>query len=154
MEVRCNGWVMGEKRPISSVEDMLIPAITLISGALVAYTAGVWTERRSGVLRPVHAGLFAVGLLADASGTYLMSRIAQSGTYETAGAASVLSQLMAITGSAALGLMALHLAWAIAVLLRGDAAAARVFHRFSLGVWALWLVPYVTGMASAMLPAA
>jgi hypothetical protein len=31
---------------------------------------------------------------------------------------------------------------------RGDAAR---FHRFSLIVWSIWLVPYVTGMLAAML---
>lgn len=129
---------------------MLILAIVLISGALVSYTIGVWSERRAGRLQPVHAAWFAAGLTADASGTWVMTQLARTGTSAASGAASVLSQVMAVTGAAALGLMALHLAWALGVLLRDNAAAARVFHRFSLGVWAVWLVPYATGMASAM----
>ncbi len=129
---------------------MLIPAIILISAALVLYTAGVWAERRSGTLRPWHAALFAAGLACDASGTWLMAQIARAGSYETAGLASVLTTLMAVTGALALALMGVHLAWALAVLWKGSEQARRVFHRFSLGVWALWLVPYITGMASAM----
>ncbi len=58
---------------------------------------------------------------------------------------------MAVTGALALVLMAIHLAWALVVLWKGSETARQVFHRFSLGVWGLWLVPYVTGMASAMI---
>ena len=47
--------------------------------------------------------------------------------------------------------MAAHAAWAIVVLLRGRENELVGFHRFSLGVWGLWLVPYVAGMASAMI---
>lgn len=141
---------MGEGPRVPTVESMLIPAIVLISAALVLYTSGVWAERRSGTLRAGHAALFAAGLACDASGTWLMAQIARTGTYETSGVATVLTTLMAVTGALALVLMAVHLTWALVVLWKGSDAARRVFHRFSLGVWALWLVPYFTGMASAM----
>ncbi|QIK73582.1 TIGR03987 family protein [Propioniciclava coleopterorum] len=130
---------------------MLIPAIVLITAALLLYTAGVWGERRSGTLRPLHVALFAGGFLCDAGGTWLMSQIAGSGTYTTTGAASVLTTLMAVTGGLALILMGIHLAWAIGVLAKGSPAARATFHRFSVLVWAIWLVPYFTGMASAMI---
>lgn len=130
---------------------MLVPAIVLISAALVLYTTGVLAERRSGVLTNLHAALFAGGLACDATGTWLMTRIAQAGTYATTGLASTLTTMMAVTGALALLLMAAHLLWAVAVLWRGDEAAKRLFHRFSLAVWAVWLVPYVAGMASAMI---
>ncbi|MBO3142221.1 HsmA family protein [Dermatophilus congolensis] len=131
---------------------LLVPAIVLITGALIAYTIGVWAERRAGVLRPWHAAMFALGLTFDASGTFLMGRIAASGaTLATTGAASVLTQLMQVTGAAALVLMAIHLLWAVVVLIRRDHKAQVTFHRFSVGVWALWLVPYFTGMAAAMM---
>lgn len=129
---------------------MLIAAIVLISAALLLYTSGVWAERRSGGLRPHHAALFAAGLVCDASGTWLMAQIARAGSYETAGVATLLTTLMAVTGALALVLMAVHLAWALVVLWKGSDAARRTFHRFSLGVWGLWLVPYFEGMASAM----
>ena len=130
---------------------MLIFAIILITGALALYTAGVWGERRSGTLTPGHVALFAGGFLCDASGTFLMSQIAGAGTYTTPGVASVLTTLMAITGGLALILMGIHLAWAIGVLVKGSAASRATFHRFSVIVWAIWLVPYFTGMASAMM---
>lgn len=130
---------------------MLSLAIALITVALVLYSSGVWAEHRAGVLRPRHAALFAAGLVADASGTALMSRIASEGTYAASGLASALTTLMAVTGAAALILMLVHLGWALVVLWRGSDSAKRTFHRFSLGVWGLWLVPYVTGMAGAMI---
>lgn len=133
------------------MECMLIPAIVLITAALVLYTWGVWAERRQGTLRGWHVALFALGFFADACGTFLMSRIAAEGTYKATGVAAILTQLMAVTGLIALIGMGLHLAWAVWVLLRGSADAKATFHRFSLGVWAVWLVPYVTGAASAMI---
>ena len=130
--------------------SVLIAAIILITSALVLYTLGVWGERRQGLLRPWHAAAFAAGFTCDASGTYLMSLIATSGTFATTGVATTLTSLMAVTGALALVLMGLHLAWAVVVLWKGSEGAKRVFHRFSLGVWVLWLIPFFTGMAGAM----
>ena len=50
----------------------------------------------------------------------------------------------------ALILMALHLVWAVVTMLRNRPDEKRAFHRFSIVVWAIWLVPYFTGMAAAM----
>lgn len=131
--------------------DMLILAIALITAALCLYTVGVWSEHRAGVLRPAHVAWFVTGLLADASGTLVMSRIAAAGSYRPAGeTATVLSQVMALTGALALALMAVHAVWAVVVLVRQRPAELAQFHRFSLGVWLVWLVPYMTGMAGSM----
>lgn len=131
---------------------MLIAAIVLISLALLAYTAGVWAERLSGGLRRFHALLFGAGLAFDASGTWLMSLIAQRGTHEaTTAAGGVLIDVMALTGLIALVLMAVHFAWALVVLVRDRPHELATFHRLSVFVWAVWLVPYFTGMVGAML---
>ncbi len=129
---------------------MLVAAIILITLALVAYTTGVLAERRSGTLHWWHAGAFAVGFVFDASGTAIMSLIARSGAESATAAGGLLSAIMAATGALTLLLMFVHLVWAVVVLLRRRERELRVFHRLSLGVWALWLVPYITGMASAM----
>lgn len=127
------------------------PAIVLITSALVFYTIGVWAEHRAGVLKPWHTAMFGLGLVCDATGTWFMSQIAASGaTMATSGVAAVLTQVMSITGALALVLMAVHFGWALWVLARGDAAAKARFHRFSLVVWGVWLVPYFTGMAASM----
>ena len=124
---------------------VLIPAIVLITAALAFYSAGVWSERRVGRLRWRHAALFGAGLVLDASGTALMTLIAAESSRDRAGAAGILNGLMAWTGAAALALMAVHLAWAVVVLIRNRESERLAFHRFSLAVWALWLIPYLAG---------
>lgn len=126
---------------------MLLAAIILITSALVAYSIGVWAEHRARILKPWHAGMFALGLTCDASGTWLMSRIAAAHGDVT----GVLTHIMAWTGALALLLMVFHLGWALVVLVRHRIAEKETFHRFSLAVWGFWLIPYVTGMAGSMI---
>ena len=130
---------------------MLLPAIVLITAALVLYTIGVWAERIQRVLKWWHVVFFALGLAADASGTWLMTKIAESGESDATGVGAVLLAIMGVTGVIAILLMAVHLAWAIIVLVRGSERAKHTFHRFSVIVWAVWLVPYLTGAIGANL---
>ena len=125
---------------------MLALAIVVITLALVFYTIGVWSERIQGTLKPWHAVAFAVGLACDATGTFLMSQIAET----SAGPASAFDTVMIWTGGLAIALMAIHLVWAIVVLVRDREPEKASFHRFSIVVWAIWLVPYVTGAIGAM----
>ncbi|WP_305093638.1 HsmA family protein [Prescottella sp. R16] len=126
---------------------MLALAIIVITFALVFYSIGVWSERIQKTLEWWHAGAFALGLLCDASGTVLMSRISDgSSDTET----STFDQIMIITGAIAIVLMAVHLVWAIVVLLRDRPSEKAQFHKFSLVVWTIWLVPYFTGAVGAM----
>ena len=53
--------------------------------------------------------------------------------------------IMAVSGVIALALMAVQLLWAVVVLVRGREAEKQRFHRFSVVVWAIWLIPYLTG---------
>jgi uncharacterized repeat protein (TIGR03987 family) len=129
---------------------MLLPAIILITLALVFYTIGVWAERAQKVLKPWHAAFFGLGLAADASGTYLMSLIAE-GNRQAGVEQSILNQIMAVSGVIALVLMAVHLAWAVVVLVRDRENEKHSFHRFSVVVWAIWLVPYITGALGSSL---
>ncbi len=50
------------------------------------------------------------------------------------------------TGAAALLLMLGHAVWASAVLLRRDEHHLRAFHRISITVWSIWLIPFISGM--------
>ncbi len=129
---------------------MLSISIILITLALVAYTIGIWAEKYAGKLKPWHAAAFIVGLIFDATGTYFMSLIANNGGMITEGTAGVLTKVMAITGAMALLLMFLHASWATVVLIRNRPKELAAFHKFSLAVWAIWLIPYFTGMAAAM----
>ncbi|GAA3625332.1 HsmA family protein [Microlunatus ginsengisoli] len=128
---------------------MLAPAIVVITLALVFYSVGVWGERIQGILKPWHAVFFGLGLAADATGTFLMTRIA-AGRRADGIQASGLSAVMAVSGTIAIALMAIHLVWAVVVLIRNREHEKQTFHRFSLAVWVLWLIPYVIGAASAM----
>ena len=128
---------------------MLLPAVVTITLALVFYSVGVWGEHLQKILKWWHIVFFALGLTADAAGTLMMSSIA--GQRRAQGVpATWLDTVMAWTGVLAILLMAVHLAWAIVVRIRNRQDELQSFHRFSLAVWAIWLVPYTVGAVSAM----
>lgn len=129
---------------------MLLPAILLITLALVFYTIGVWSERVQKSLKPWHAVMFGLGLAADTTGTVLMTTIA-NGNRAAGVEQSILNQVMGVTGVIAIVLMAVHLVWAIVVLVRNREAEKNSFHRFSVIVWAIWLVPYIVGALGSSL---
>lgn len=119
----------------------LIISIVTITMALVFYTIGVWWERKSGNLTSAHVIIFWLGLLCDSVGTHMMSRLTQGGFTIT---------LHTATGALALLLMAGHAIWATYTLTRGSESARQTFHRYSLIVWIIWLVPYLSGMVMGM----
>ena len=119
---------------------MPVGATIFITLALVAYTIGVWSERIGGRLEPWHLAMFCLGLLFDTIGTGMMFDLAGGMTWDFHG----------VTGLLAIVLMALHAGWAGVVLLRRDEAWITRFHRFSIVVWCLWLVPYLSPMFVAM----
>ena len=121
--------------------ELILPA-TIMSLAFVFYTTGVWSERRQRDLRGWHVALFWLGLACDGYATVLMERLVAIG--EHAGVVHTL------TGFAAFGLMAIHATWATWVLFRGRPQARTDFHRYSIVVWAVWLVPYFGGMAAGI----
>ena len=55
-----------------------------------------------------------------------------------------------ITGVLAIVLMIIHAAWALIVLLKKDEKAIVNFHKFSLVVWVIWLIPYLSPMFLGM----
>ena len=50
----------------------------------------------------------------------------------------------------AIVLMAVHAIWALIVLLRKDEKAIQNFHKFSVAVWVIWLIPYFSPMFFAL----
>ncbi len=115
-------------------------ATVIITSALVFYTIGVWSERLAGRLKPWHLGFFALGLVFDTWGTGMMFEFVSGMTFDVHG----------ITGLIAIVLMLLHAVWAAVVLLRKDEQALQSFHRFSVAVWVIWLIPYFSPMFFAM----
>ena len=130
---------------------MLLPAIIVITLALVFYSIGIWAEHIQRELKPWHAVFFGLGLAADASGTFLMTRISDASESAAEGTGGVLIAIMGVTGALALALMAIHLVWAIVVLVRNKENEKNNFHKSSLLVWAIWLVPYIAGAVGANL---
>ena len=121
------------------MNPLIMAASTAITLALVFYSIGVFGERRAGSLQRRHLILFWIGLACDTTGTTIMTLIARS----SHGAGS---PLHAVTGLLAIVLMLFHALWATFVLLRGSEKSREGFHRLSVGVWLVWLVPYVCGM--------
>lgn len=121
------------------MNPLVMAASMAITLALVFYTIGVFGEARAGSLQKKHLILFWIGLACDTTGTTIMTSIARS----SHGAGS---PLHAITGALAIVLMLFHAVWATFVLLRGDEKSRKGFHKLSVGVWLIWLVPYCVGL--------
>ncbi len=119
------------------MSSLLPYAITAMIAALTLYTIGVWGERLSKTLKLWHLLFFWGGLVCDTTGTELMRRIA-GGQFNF--------DLHGLTGLLALILMAIHAIWATVTLIRGRQQELQAFHRFSLVVWIIWLIPFVTGI--------
>jgi len=122
----------------------LILAIITISLALVFYTVGVWTEHKQKSLKWQNLVFFWLGLVFDTTGTTIMTFISESNG--TNGFLSV----HGITGALAIVLMIIHAVWATVVLARKNEKAQHTFHRFSIVVWCIWLIPYLLGVFIGM----
>jgi uncharacterized repeat protein (TIGR03987 family) len=108
--------------------------------ALILYSIGVWGAKLAGRLKAWQLAFFWCGFVCDTVGTTLMWRIAGKSEFN----------LHALTGELAIALMALHATWATAALVLNRERVLRGFHRFSLTVWTLWLVPFFSGAIMAM----
>jgi len=115
-------------------------AMILITFALVFYSIGVWSERIAGRLKGWHLIFFWTGLVFDTLGTGMMMEMAGGITFDLHGATGVLAIL----------LMLVHAVWASLVLRRKDERLIQNFHKFSLVVWLIWLVPYFSGFFLGM----
>lgn len=123
-------------------KELILASIAMII-ALISYSIGVFGERRTGAIQLKHILFFVGGLIFDSTGTALMNQIASENAESTFG-------LHQITGGAALVLMGFHLIWAIAVYKKGSEKAKKQFHKFSLGVWSLWVISFILGMFVGM----
>ena len=118
-----------------------LAAVVLITLALVFYSVGVWAERLERYLKPWHVAMFWTGFFFDTSGTLAMDLMEPVVDWTSS---------HTITGQIALWLMLAHAIWATRAVRKGTREARARFHRFSLVVWLIWLVPYLGGMALGM----
>lgn len=119
-------------------------AVIIINLALLFYSIGVWGERLQGRLKVWHTVFFWFGLVCDTWGTGLMFEFVGGMSYDIHG----------ISGLLAIILMLVHAIWATVVLLKKDEKMIVNFHKFSIFVWLVWLIPYFSPMAFRMVEAA
>ena len=124
------------------MSTLLLVSAVLITLALVFYSLGVWAERLARYLKPWHVLAFWTGFLFDISGTWTMHKLA-TGPFD-------LLEIHTITGQIALWLMLIHAAWATYVIRKGGEKILSTFHRYSIFVWLVWLIPYFGGMYVSM----
>lgn len=129
------------------MNSILIFAIVTITLALVFYTVGVFGERKSKSLNKNHVIIFWLGLMCDTIGTLTMSKIASSGSSVISAQSQIIHGL---TGFLAIVLMMFHAIWATWVLYKDNEKQKAAFHKFSITVWAIWLIPYIIGMFIGM----
>jgi uncharacterized repeat protein (TIGR03987 family) len=115
-------------------------AFLLINLALLFYSIGVWSERFQRQLKVWHLFMFFLGVICDSWGTGIMFDMAGGMTFDVHG----------ISGLLAIVLMLVHAVWASWVLWSKNASLMTKFHRFSLLVWGIWLIPYFSPMFFAL----
>ncbi len=120
---------------------MLIYAIITITLALVFYTIGVWGGKIQGGLKKWHLVMFYLGLVFDTTGTTIMSTIA-SGSFKF--------NFHGVTGLLAIILMLFHALWATVALIKKDEKTKVNFHKVSITVWIIWLIPFISGALFGM----
>jgi uncharacterized repeat protein (TIGR03987 family) len=115
---------------------MNVTASIIMGVALILYTIGVWSEKFQGRLKLLHLLFFILGLICDSWGTGIMFGISEGISFSFHG----------IAGIIAIILMFIHAIWAAVVLIKNEEKAILKFHKFSLFVWILWLIPYLSPM--------
>jgi len=116
---------------------MLTYAITFISLACLLYTIGVWAEKIQKKLKGWHVFVFWGGFIFDTLGTSAMGSLS-GGIFQ--------ANFHGITGMIAILLMLFHAIWASIVIIRKDENMKLNFHKFSIVVWIIWLIPMVSGI--------
>jgi len=119
---------------------LMILSTVAITCALIFYSIGVWAERLQKRLRLWHLLCFWCGVTLDTLGTGGM--MAMSGRIGL--------NVHALTGVVAIALMLVHALWASVVLWRRNEKMIADFHKFSVVVWVIWLVPYLNGFFAGM----
>lgn len=117
---------------------MLAISIILINLALVIYTVVVWNEFKIKSIRLWHIITFSIGFIFDVLGTYMMYKL---------GGGKISYGIHDVIGFIALLLMLFNLIGSIVVL---NKKSSTKFYKFSIFVWVIWLISYITGMTVNM----
>ena len=104
----------------------------IITLALAFYSIGVWGEKFVGKLRIWNLIFFILGLICDSVATGMMFDYLGGMSFDVHG----------ISGLLAIILMIIHAVWATIVLIKNNQKWIKDFHKFSIFVWLIWLIPY------------
>lgn len=124
------------------MSGILVISIISINLALLFYSIGVWSERFTKYLKKWHLITFWIGFSFDVTGTLAMHFISDRPFDFT--------DTHTLTGQIALWLMLAHATWATHVVRKNKTDLRKNFHRYSIFVWLVWLVPYIGGAMLGM----
>jgi len=124
------------------MSKILLLSVITINLALLFYSIGVWAERISKYLKRWHVVTFWLGFAFDVCGTTAMHFISDN-PFD-------LTDSHTLTGQIALWLMLAHAIWATMVVNKNKTELRKKFHKYSILVWLIWLVPYVGGAIIGM----
>lgn len=112
-----------------------------VSIALCFYTFAVWKEffNKTGSIPSSSVYAFAVGFTLDLGGTTYMSILAHNHCEH-------MLTLHGAVGFLALAVMGIHFLWAVGATLRPGQRVARLFHRYSVYAWLIWLLAFSLGL--------
>jgi uncharacterized repeat protein (TIGR03987 family) len=116
---------------------LIFYAVILFTIAFLFYTIGVWSEHCSKQLKNWHVACFVLGIISDAAATELM--------IENIGYIKLTAHT--ISGFIGFFLMLFHSLWASFIRLKKNEHLIRNFHKFSVVVWYIWMVSYLSGIA-------
>lgn len=116
----------------------ILMSAVLITLALIFYSIGIWAERVIRYLKKWHVVFFWLGFIFDLIGTYAMHLLATN-PFD-------ITEPHTLTGQIALWLMLMHAIWASYIVIKGNEIARLKFHKYSIVVWFVWLIPYISGM--------
>lgn len=120
----------------------ILMSAVLITLALIFYSIGIWAERIIRYLKKWHVIFFWLGFIFDLLGTYAMHLLATN-PFD-------ITESHTFTGQIALWLMLMHAVWASYIVIKGNEIDRLKFHKYSIVVWFVWLIPYLGGMYLGM----
>jgi TIGR03987 family protein len=120
----------------------MIYAIAAFTLALVFYTIGIWAQKQNGSLQAWHVIVLWIGFIFDFSGTARMVGLSK---------APLDINFHSVIGYLAITLMLLLAVLATCTLLKGSEIQKRDFYRFSIAVWIIWILSYLSGIIVGMM---
>ena len=115
---------------------LILYAVVFFTTALIFYTTGVWSERLSRRLKAWHVIAFFLGVITDALGTWLMVK----------NLGYIKFTPHTVAGFMGFFLMVFHFIWATIVIMTNDQQRISYFYHFSLLVWSVWMISYLSGL--------